>query len=64
MKFSTAEPGDEVYNSKLGRGRVVSRQADRLVVRHDSGAGAYYSLDGAGAHGQLHWFSKPSLDKQ
>lgn len=57
MKFAKAKRGDIVYNAQLGKGKITKITETRLEVTHDRGKG-YYTLNGDGAHGRLHWFEK------
>lgn len=58
MKFANAQIGALVYNARLGRGKITKVTETRVEVIHDRGK-AYYTLDGDGAHGKLHWFENP-----
>jgi hypothetical protein len=56
MKFAEAKKGDLVYNSRLGKGKVSKVTETRLEVIHERGK-CYYTLNGEGVNGQLHWFT-------
>jgi hypothetical protein len=59
MKFAKAKKGSVVYNARLGRGKITKVTETRIEVTHDRGK-AYYTLDGDGAPGRLHWFTNPA----
>jgi hypothetical protein len=58
MKFADAKTGSIVYNAQLGKGKITKVSETRIEVIHDRGK-AYYTLDGEGAQGKLHWFTNP-----
>lgn len=57
MKFKTAKTGQEVYNSKIGKGTIAKIEEHRIITVHNKKT-FVWSLEGEGIIGQLHYFGK------
>lgn len=57
MKFKTAKIGQEVYNSKIGKGTIAKLEEHRIITVHNKKT-FVWTLEGEGVIGQLHYFGK------
>ena len=57
MKFKNAKVGQEVYNSKIGKGTISRIEEYRIITVHNKKV-FVFDLDGMGIVGQLHYFGK------
>ena len=57
MKFKNAKIGQEVYNSKIGKGTISRIEEHRIITVHNKKV-FVFDLDGMGIVGQLHYFGK------
>lgn len=57
MKFKKAKTGQEVYNSKIGKGTIAKIEEHRIITVHNKKT-FVWTLEGEGIIGQLHYFGK------
>ena len=57
MKFKKAKIGQEVYNSKIGKGTISKIEEHRIITVHNKKV-FVFDLDGMGIIGKLHYFGK------
>ena len=56
-KFENSKTGQEVYNSKIGKGTIAKIEEHRIITVHNKKV-FVFDLDGMGIVGQLHYFGK------
>ena len=56
-KFENSKTGQEVYNSKIGKGTISRIEEHRIITVHNKKS-YIWSLEGEGIIGQLHYFGK------
>lgn len=56
-KFENSKTGQEVYNSKIGKGTISRIEEHRIITIHNKKS-YIWSLEGEGIMGQLHYFGK------
>ena len=56
-KFENSKTGQEVYNSKIGKGTISKIEEHRIITIHSKKA-YIWTLEGEGIIGQLHYFGK------
>lgn len=57
MKFKPEHKGADVYNSRLGRGKITLIENGIVHVQHERGRARYQAKDGDNGAGQkLHFF--------
>lgn len=56
-KFENSKVGQEVYNSKIGKGTISRIEEYRIITVHNKKS-YIWSLEGEGIIGQLHYFGK------
>ena len=56
-KFENSKTGQEVYNSKIGKGTIAKIEEHRIITVHSKRT-FVWSLEGEGIIGQLHYFGK------
>ena len=61
MKFKNAKTGQEVYNSKIGKGTIAKIEEHRIITVHNKKV-FVWTLDGEGIIGQLHYFGSKESD--
>lgn len=54
-KFENSKIGQEVYNSKIGKGTISRVEEHRIITVHNMRS-YIWDLDGMGVLGQLHYF--------
>ena len=54
-KFENSKTGQEVYNSKIGKGTIAKIEEHRIITVHNKKT-FVWTLDGEGIIGQLHYF--------
>ena len=60
-KFENSKVGQEVYNSKIGKGTIAKIEEHRIITVHNMRS-YIWDLDGMGIIGQLHYFGKVKED--
>ena len=56
-KFENSKTGQEVYNSKIGKGTIAKIEEHRIITVHNKKT-FVWTLEGEGIIGQLHYFEK------
>ena len=56
-KFENSKLGQEVYNSKIGKGTISRIEEHRIITVHNMRS-YIWDLEGMGVLGQLHYFGK------
>lgn len=56
MKFKNAKIGQEVYNSKIGKGAIAKIEEHRIITIHNKKS-YIWSLEGEGIMGRLYYFN-------
>ena len=56
-KFENSKVGQEVYNSRIGKGTISRIEEHRIITVHNMRS-YIWDLDGMGIIGQLHYFGK------